>query len=140
MSFIEWQDQLATHIFVVDQEHRFLIKTLNKLHEVVNESQLSQQARDTLVMEVLNDLTFYTQTHFVVEEELMRVYAYPGLVNHKAEHDSFVAKVGYLTGEIKSHPMDISNHLLGFLKDWLTKHIMVIDSNMGKFLTEKGQN
>ena len=140
MAFIEWQDQLATDIFVIDSEHKLLISYLNDLHAIINDETLDQPVRDKGTLDVLNHLTEYTQTHFVVEEELMRVYEYPGMVNHKSEHDSFVAKVGYLTSEIQADPMNISNLLLNYLKDWLTKHILGTDAKLGKFLVEKGQN
>lgn len=140
MAFIEWNDRLATHIKVVDEEHKFLIENLNVLYEVSTDRTSATEERDKLAKAVLENLGYYIHTHFVVEEELMRVFQYPGIDAHKAEHKGFTDKITYLSGVIAEGGMDISIALLTFLKDWLSTHIMETDAKMGKFLTERGQN
>ncbi|MDT8445655.1 MAG: bacteriohemerythrin [bacterium] len=140
MTFIAWDDKLATDIFVIDEEHKFLIENLNVLFDVCNDEAQPLDEKDSLIRAVLSNLAHYTHTHFVVEEEMMRVFHYPDMDAHKAEHTSFVEKVAYLNSSVKEGGMDLSNSLLNFLKEWLTKHILGTDARMASYLREKGQN
>lgn len=139
MTFFSWDDSLGTDIFVIDEEHKFLVENLNVLHDVVNDQDQEQEDRDSLIKAVLENLLHYTGTHFVVEEEMMRVYQYPDIDAHKEEHSKFAEKVSYLNQAVQESGMDISASLLNFLKDWLTNHIKGTDARMGRFLKERGQ-
>ncbi len=136
---IAWDTKLETGIHVVDEEHKFLVQNLNLLNQVVHQKGIAQELLDDDVRAVLNNLAHYTQTHFVVEEELMRVWQYPGFSQHQAEHNDFIRRVMSLTSAFADGGMDISGTMLNYLREWLTTHILGTDHAMGNFLKGKGQ-
>ncbi len=138
--FIQWSTELDTDITIIDEEHKFLVDNINILHKLMNQKGVPQAATDSAMKDILNNLAHYTHTHFVVEEEFMRVYSYPDRDAHKAEHDDFISKVSGLNADFQENSLDLSNSLLLFLKDWLTNHILKTDHKMTAFLKDKGQN
>ena len=138
--FITWNSDLYLEITIIDEEHKFLIENINLLYKLLNQKGIPQVSVDEAVGEILSNLVHYTHTHFVVEEEFMRVYGYPNLDHHKGEHDGFIEKITNLNNDFQEHSLNLSNSLLVFLKDWLTNHILNTDRELASFLIEKGQN
>lgn len=138
--FVEWDEQFRTGIHVIDEEHRFLIENINLLHQINEEKGLEPANLHDELEAVLRNLTHYTQTHFIVEEEMMRVWAYEGYHDHKLEHDKFVHKLQLLQASFEEAEMNLSPSLIIFLKDWLTNHILGTDLVMAAYLKDKGQN
>lgn len=136
---INWDAKLETGIHVVDEEHKFLVQNLNLLNQIVHQKGIEQDLIDDDVRAVLNNLAHYTQTHFVVEEELMRTWQYPGYSAHKSEHNEFIRRVMVLTSTFAEGGMDISGTMLSFLREWLTSHILGTDHAMASFLKAQGQ-
>lgn len=131
MAYIEWFDKLSTHINEVDLQHQKLISLLNELYD-----SLRKGAAKSAVDQVLDELVRYAIYHFNTEEALMTKYAYPGYEFHKKEHESFKASIQeFLEKEAKRKVISID--LLLFLKDWLIKHIIVVDKKMGAYLFKK---
>ena len=138
--FIKWDTDLYTDIRIIDEEHKFLIENINLLHSVVNQEGATLDDSDEAIGRILENLVHYTHTHFVVEEEFMRVYKYPYFKHHKDEHDGFIEKITSLNNDFQEHSLNLSNSLVVFLKDWLTNHILNTDRQLASFLIEKGQN
>ncbi len=63
---IEWTDDLKTGDFVIDSEHKRLLKAANELVEACSKG----KGRDELVR-ATDFLSYYTKTHFSHEEERM---------------------------------------------------------------------
>ncbi|MGQ9919130.1 MAG: bacteriohemerythrin, partial [Bryobacteraceae bacterium] len=76
---------------------------------------------------VLNDLMNYTRYHFGYEEKLMERAGYADLSSHKRVHRAMVEQVEKLRKEAESSRTGFSIKLMGFLKNWLTDHIMGTD-------------
>jgi len=138
--FIEWDEKFRTDIYVVDEEHRFLIDNINLLHQITEQQGIEPEYLHDELKAVLRNLAHYTQTHFIVEEEMMRVWNYEDFHSHKLEHDKFVQQIHSLQDSFDEADMDLSPSLLKFLKDWLTNHILGTDLVMAKYLTGRGQN
>jgi hemerythrin-like metal-binding protein len=126
---IIWSTLYSGGIEKVDRQHQVLIGLINRLHEAMN------HGRDQDVVEdVLNGLVDFVRTHFATEEQLMLRHAYPGYGEHKAAHDDFAQKVaatqaGFLRGEVV-----VTLPLAQFLRDWLIRHMLEMDKQMGAYL------
>ncbi|GIX31960.1 MAG: hypothetical protein KatS3mg124_2432 [Porticoccaceae bacterium] len=116
MSFLNWSDDLATGIPVVDNQHRRIVEYINELHEAIQTKNRGQ------VGVVLDELVEYTLSHFGFEEELMGEAGYPFLHAHQKVHRLFEKKVGEF---VERHKMgeDIARPLLTTLRTWLVNHI-----------------
>lgn len=130
-----WSEDLSVGIQEIDEQHKELVKLLNRLHEAVVSHHGS-----TACSEILNQLAEYTRVHFIVEESLMRILHYPEFEQHKAEHEALVAQVVALQQKLAAGQATITFELLHFLKVWLTKHIAGSDRRYAGFFLEKGMS
>ena len=119
MSLFEWDEKLETGIPSVDEQHRKLVELINQLFVALGEGKA-----EAIMGGVIEELLEYTRTHFIEEEELKRVARYPGYLEHKKNHDLFIAKVEGLKDKLLAGKTDISLEVINFLKDWLIDHIM----------------
>lgn len=133
MSFMVWDDGLATGIREVDDQHRRLLELVNHLNDAVAEGR-----GDDILGETLSELIDYTIYHFSTEERLMSAAAYPEYVSHQACHDSLTKKVLETRRRMRSGEKALSREVLEFLRDWLLHHIKGSDQKVGRYLLEKG--
>jgi hemerythrin len=88
MPLIDWEDKFSVNIEVIDEQHKMLLKTINKLYDATNAG-----TRVAVLDETFKNLAEYTTDHFATEEELMVKFGYPDYVEHKNEHERCVLKV-----------------------------------------------
>ena len=122
MSYIQWSDDLATGIGVIDSQHKRIIHYINQLEDAqsLNEPEL--------VSEVLINLTDYTLSHFAFEESLMEDAGYVAAAIHAKTHDSFRDKINTYSLRHKAGE-DVSKELSKLLNVWLIEHIANDDSS-----------
>jgi hemerythrin-like metal-binding protein len=132
MPFFEWTDRYGVGIQRVDQEHKQLVAILNDVYDAI-----CADKTDDAMEVALKGLLDYTETHFAHEEELMKVYAYPGLPEHKLEHEDLTQKVIALFGEFHEREPGIPLRMTNMLRDWLARHIMRTDKAFGAYANSK---
>ena len=122
MSYIQWSNDLATGIGVIDSQHKRIIHYINQLEDAraLNEPQL--------VGEVLINLTDYTLSHFAFEESLMEDAGYVAAAVHAKTHDSFRDRIHAYNQRFKAGE-DVSEELSKLLNVWLIEHIASDDSS-----------
>jgi len=133
MSMIEWNTGLSVKVEQLDEQHRELVDIINELHN----SMKAGTGRD-LLRTTLDRLVSYTSNHFLAEEQLMAIHAYPDAAEHKYAHESLMSQVVELQHMFKSGKTILTLDILLFLRDWLTGHIQVVDKKFGAFLNLKG--
>ena len=128
---LTWKKEYDTGIEIVDEQHKALVKTTNKLLNAIE-----QDAANEVIEEILNFLANYTVEHFSTEETYMQEYNYPGYEHHKKVHDEFVNKVkGYIEVFKKTGITDeFVDTLQREVVEWLIAHILGEDAKMGRFL------
>lgn len=133
MAVIDWKDVYETGIVALDNEHKGLLREINRLYEAVRDKRGEEVTADILVM-----LESYTIEHFQHEERLMSEYHYPELDEHRAKHKNMIDTVR----EMKQRPVVDSQalavELLRFLREWLMDHILTVDKKYGAFLESRG--
>ena len=67
----------------IDNEHRVQVGLLNALYDTVKEHKPESE-----INKILNQLTSYSELHFMSEELLMRMYAYPDYDDHVHDHET----------------------------------------------------
>jgi len=137
--FCAWSDDYLVGVQRMDKQHRALIATLNKLHDV-----LMRHGDQALVDELLADLIRQTKVHFRTEEEYMQAYDYPDYRSHKELHDILLCQIeGVLETQQElearhiRQPWDERLELADFLREWLLSHIVDADKKLGDFLKDK---
>lgn len=133
MTSIQWTDELSVKIPSIDSQHKRLIKLINQLDESIEEGNAN-----IVINKTLNELTLYTQAHFIYEEALFTMHGYPDSENHKLAHEKLFGKVEYFKQKIKENDEDIYSELLEFLNNWLYHHILKEDMGYSVHLLKCG--
>lgn len=127
-----WKSAFAVGIQEIDEEHQQLFECLDAIMLSLNTPASKAQAA-----EALDRLERYTQTHFRVEEALMRLFDYPDIDAHKREHAVFVDKIAELRGRIVDE--DVSKAIAAFLTNWLVEHIKRADTAYVAYFRERSK-
>jgi hemerythrin len=129
---ITWDPTLATGVAEIDAQHQELFRRLDDLIEAIR----AGRSRDE-VGRTLGFLEEYAGHHFAAEEARMTAGGYPGLADHRAEHEVFRADLRALEAEfLRDGPtasliIRVNTHLTG----WLRTHIHRTDRALAAFLT-----
>lgn len=123
MAFIAWEDNLNLKIDLIDEEHKFLIFLMNKLHKQYNDGQPQEIVRATF-----SELIEYATKHFTDEENYMVSIKYSDLDAHKAIHQKLLDRLNTYSQEFDGSNGQISDYVFTFLKLWVTAHIKGIDA------------
>lgn len=133
MSLIEWNDSLSVGVPSIDAQHSVLVKTLNELHDAMMSGQAHAKTAD-----LLRTLIRYTHEHFASEEALMEQAGYAAIDEHRKRHHELTRRVEDYVARFERGESTINLHLLNFLRDWLTNHIMKEDKAYSLALTSHG--
>ena len=133
MVLVEWSDDLASGVRILDGQHKLLTDLLNKLNSAVIENRSS-----ATLATALEDLIDGTKKHFALEERLMVAVSYTGKVRHKEEHDALIERVVNVQLQIVEGRATINTALVAFFREWLTQHIREADARLGSYLRRKG--
>lgn len=133
MALITWSDSLSVKVKQFDDQHKKLVDMVNQLFDAMKTGKGNQVMGD-----ILKQLIAYTQTHFAAEERLLKQYAYPDFEAHKKEHNALVIQVLDLQKQFQEGKPVLTQNIMTFLRDWLSKHIQGDDKKYGIFLNGKG--
>ena len=133
MAFFEWSPVLSVGLDSVDRQHKLLIGYINDLGEAVDRGR-SQSA----LQPVLERLRNYTRVHFAYEEAMFKVYDYASADDHGQAHRAFVRMIEDCERRHAAGEENVGAELLGYLKHWLSDHILVEDKAYAKVLLERG--
>lgn len=133
MSLITWSDDLSVNIKQFDDQHQGLVNLINELYDAMSAGKGS-----AVIGKILSGLADYTVYHFKTEEDVFQKHGYPGLEQHKFEHDNLTKQVLDFKEQFDAGKAVVSIELMKFLKDWLTNHILAGDMAYKPFLNDKG--
>ena len=132
MAFFDWTEEYSVNIDFVDTQHKRLFEYINELH-----SSMESGSSAEVLGGILNGLVEYAVMHFGAEEKAFVKYKYPGYESHKQEHDQLLGQVGdYVERFNKGDQVTVE--LLGFLIEWLDKHIKGTDKKYTQFSSRCG--
>ena len=142
--YLEWRDTWTLEVGFMDEDHRTLAAMLNRLaRDYGSRTGLPpypvRRPDAPPLLDALAELARHTRDHFEREEEVMRTDGYPGLPDHKSEHDQLLAELSVLTRALRdsgSQWLDVN--LLDSLKDWFLGHVLELDRELADFLKRQG--
>jgi hemerythrin-like metal-binding protein len=123
MAYVEWNEKYSVKVQSIDEQHKKLFEMINGFYIALKDT-----APEAALQALLDSLLEYTVFHFKHEEGLMQRCAYPGLEAQQAAHVAFTQKVGDVLSRHKDGRLVLSVEITGFLKSWLTEHILQSDS------------
>ena len=126
---IKISDISNTSVDFIDKDHKQLVDSINTLWQIL-EKHTAQDNDNSLITEKLREITTHLHDHFEHEETLMEESCFPGIEQHKNEHQLFLAKMNKACSDFFD-TRDI-NRLKKFISKSLKRdfldHIMVADS------------
>jgi len=132
---ISWSSKIETGIKKFDDQHKELVRLLNKFYSAINEGRSK-----SVLGEILKELANYTVYHFQSEEEAFRQFNFPEKDEHIRIHKDLVNQVVKIIKDFEAGKDVVSVNLLQFLKEWVVKHIMGDDMKYGKYFKQIGAN
>ena len=133
MAYINWSEDFSVKVREIDAQHMTLVEKINQLHQ----SLLDNRGREAQKI-IIEGMVDYANVHFETEEKYMRRLNYPGYEKHKAEHVNFAEKAFDLQKRFNNTGFVLTLEILGFLRNWLQEHILVVDKEYSKFFNENG--
>lgn len=131
---LEWNESLDIGIDEINRQHKTLLHLINELYHLLNHNYGSAS-----IKRVVQGLIDYTANHFTYEETLFEQIDYSQTQQHKDKHQKLVSEVLDFQKRVERGE-DIGDELMGFLKAWLTNHIMREDQAYADEFKKNGLN
>jgi hemerythrin-like metal-binding protein len=133
MPLMMWDNRFSVGVKSIDDQHIVLFGYLNDLHDAMLKGEGSKMTGP-----LLKKLADYTRTHFAEEEKMMAAASYPRLTEHQAKHKELMKHVDAYAVRFGRGEATLNLHLMNFLRDWLTTHILKVDHQYGRCLNDHG--
>ena len=105
---MKWENTFELNIKEFDDHHRHLVGLMNSLH-----ANLISGASDETLGVFVGKLTDYAIYHFSAEEHWMDEHRYPGYIEHRDEHITFVNKICEFQKDLYPEYFSLSRRPLG---------------------------
>ena len=115
----------------MDEEHALQLRLLRELLQSLD----SDDGRAAL--ELFERLDQFTSAHFLAEELLMRLHAYPDFEAHRAEHGEFIEELTTLRARLPGGGTSALRGDTDAFARRLLAHIATMDSALGVFQRSK---
>jgi len=122
MAAFAWDERYSVGVDELDRQHRGLLALTAGLAEAMRAN-----AGRRAVGKVLSELAWYAREHFAAEERLMAQWRFPGLEEHRTEHERFARRLGYFTCGLHRSKPGVDREVLDFLQEWLRHHLLGLD-------------
>ena len=134
----EFDETLVTGNEVIDGQHKELIDKINKLLDSC------EVGNDKLTaIKTLDYLADYTDFHFGEEEKLQESISYPGIEQHKKEHEKLRRVVEELhemleeqEGPTEAFVAQVQENVI----NWLYNHIKGFDRSVAEYKNMRGNS
>lgn len=133
MTLLTWNRTCSVNVRAMDDQHGILMDTMNEMRLAMVRGADREQMNDMLAR-----LIEFMRMHFWSEERLMEQTQYPGLIEHRAEHEKLLSQIRESAHRAQRSEAVGMRSLLAFLRDWLVEHIEGMDQDYGNWFNERG--
>jgi hemerythrin len=127
MTAAEARHSLITGNREMDEEHALQLQLLRELLQNL------ESGDGPAALELFERLDQFTGAHFLAEELLMRLHAYPDFEAHRAEHERFVEELAALRSRLTGQGAGAMRDDADAFARRLLAHIATADSALGTF-------
>lgn len=114
---------------VMHAEHDVQIELLSAFEDAVG-----RQQSLAALEEILKQLTDYTSVHFLSEQLLMRLYAYPDYEQHEQRHTQLMERIHTLQESLADGDRERTLTTVQQLRDGILGHISHDDAALAHYL------
>lgn len=131
MTAVPLAEDFSVGLPELDGEHSVQMGLLTALRQAVVANQDTSSANT-----ILEQLSAYTNAHFMAEQLLMRLHAYPHYEDHQQEHDRLVEQMQVLQRAQTAGEVELTLEATDALGEWLLRHTQGSDRKLGRYLLE----
>ncbi len=113
----------------IDNEHRIQLGMLKALCDAVEEGAPAEK-----IHEILDQLTAYSELHFMSEELLMRMYSYPDYDVHVLDHEAMTERLQQIMRRYSEGQDSMALQTANEMREFLLGHINSRDQALTEFL------
>jgi hemerythrin len=117
----------------VNAEHRVQLDLLLALKEALARGDGDRSGSEGVLRQLLD----YSEAHFLSEQLLMRLYAYPAYEEHVQEHDRLIGTLRDISVDW-AEGGEAAGNLLVRVEEWLLTHMSTTDEALEAYLAEHG--
>lgn len=129
---MNWDSSYELGLEIIDEQHQFLFERIGLI-----ESAVAIGAPPAFVEAIISDLEKYSIDHFATEQALFVEYRYPDAETHCRQHQHFAATILEARKQLENDGQLDGEALLGYLREWFSKHILESDFAYGRFLKNR---
>lgn len=131
MALLTWSDDHKINVESIDEQHKIMIRMLNRLHDAMEAGQDVKKVNG-----ILDDLIIFAEHHFASEEVSMRQMDFPLLDDHIQEHTELLNAIKNYRRMTSTHvPLSMAT-LENFLVSWTRRHMVEADRKYGEFIAK----
>ena len=128
---VTWSPTFSVGIKIIDEQHKGLLDLVNDMFNHVSEN---KDAEREYFKSVIQKAIQYVKVHFSTEEKIMLHTKFPGYLEHKKAHDTFVLAVVENVRNYEAGKRLTLNDFTRFLKEWVLTHIAIMDKQYFDYL------
>ena len=130
-----WTENFTTGSSQLDQQHRMLIDHINRLEEMLTITNPTREECEFMI-ELVDFLEDYAETHFKQEEQCMERFRCPSHQQNKVAHGRFLKFFRDFKEHYKAEGFrrEILLNLHSTVSRWIEEHILHLDTQLKPFL------
>lgn len=117
----------------IRNEHDVQIRLLEAIEKGAAEQRPGHE-----LSELVDQLVEYTNVHFLSEQLLMRMYAYPAYAEHEDHHNELLDRIKDMQGTLMGGDEERLPQMARSLQEWITGHIERDDALFSRYLEAGG--
>jgi hemerythrin len=121
---VKWSATFSVGIKLIDDQHKGLLNLVNDLFNHASGDEATERA---YFQKVIQTAVNYVKVHFATEEKIMIATKFPGYMEHKKAHDTFVLTVVDSIRDFEAGKKFTLSGFTKFLKEWVLTHIAIMD-------------
>jgi len=121
---VQWSEDFACGIKVIDDQHKSLLDLINDLF---NHATGDLEAEQEYFKQVVEKAVNYVKVHFATEEKIMQQTKFVGYEEHKKAHETFVVAVLNNARAFQKEKKIDLREFTRFLKEWVLTHVAHMD-------------
>ena len=121
---VTWSSTFTVGVKLIDDQHKEL---LNLVNDMFNHVTGNEEEEREYFSRIIQQAVQYVKVHFSTEEKIMIHTKFPGYLEHKKAHESFILTVVENIKKFDSGKRLILADFTKFLKEWVLTHIAIMD-------------
>ena len=122
-----WDNLLVLGIPVVDNQHKNLVRIINKLFTVSDES---GKTTNRIFIETAHEALEYMRNHFITEEKIMLIIKYDKFLDHKKHHEDYLRNTNTEISLLSGNKNIVTERFAYFFEDLVRSDISMHDKEM----------